>query len=205
MAGGREHGLTMGVSVTPILGRIALVLLLMPVVAACSAGDDEPAPTALPPASSAAAPTPVPGRFTGFTTPCPTGTQVSATDLYVGTVINCSYGDRGGFPRFDSTATITKPLASQGSPEAAGEELFRKSKDSAGSTVEDRSGLGDEAYLLVSNEGNVTSLVIRSANVLIQVGGHVDRDANEAREIAALKALEPRITQLGQELLAQLK
>jgi hypothetical protein len=192
--------------VKPILGRAALAVLLVPVLTACSSGGGDPAPATLPATSRATvAPSPVAGRYTGFTTPCPGGTQVSATDLYVGLVIKCTFGAQTGFPRFTSSATINKPLAAQGSPETAGEELFRKSKASATSATEDRAGLGDEAFLLVSNPGNLTMLVVRSANVVVQVSGHVDRDSNEAKEIAALRALEPRMTELAEALLAQLK
>jgi len=199
VAGGRGYA---------VICRRVLALLLVPALAACSAGRDQPA---APTSSRATVPGPVSGKFTGFVTPCPAGTQTKFTDLYISTVVDCAYGDRTKFPKFTSTATINKPLESQGSPAAAAEALFRGQKAAAqghtaeGVTVEDRPGLGDEAFLLVSYPGNSTVLLVRSANVLIQAGAQVDADGDRAQEVAALKALEPQVTELAEGLLAQLK
>lgn len=198
-----------------IFHRVTLALLLTATVAGCSRSNDPaPAPTT----SVRTLPTPVAGRFTGFANPCPTvrgrvGTQLSSLNLSISLRVECGFGDRGrrSFPKFDSRATINRPTAAQGAPDTVTAEIFGKSKTSDqaetadGTTVEDRSGLGDQAYLLVSNKGNATYLVIRSANVLISVGGHVDRISDEAKEIAELKALEPQLTELAQALLAQLQ
>jgi hypothetical protein len=206
----------MGRSVERILGRSAFALLLIPVMAACSDDRREPAPAPATPSSSADVPSPVAGRFTGFTTPCPTvqgriGTRTASNELYISTIVKCSYGAKGQLPVLESTATINKPLAAQGTPDEAAGRQYEKAKASVqgkvadGITVDDRAGLGDEAYLVISSERDVTFLVVRSANVMIQTIAQVESDGDSEKEIKALKAQEPLITELAKALLAQLK
>jgi hypothetical protein len=162
----------------------------------------------LPTPSSAVAPTSAQGRFTTFKDPCPGGTQQSSVKLSVSTVVNCVYGDRSRFPQLASRITLNTPPASLGTPDAVAENLFRRSRTSDqkdSTTLEDRAGLGDEAYLSINPENRLTWLVVRSANVLIAVGGQVDIDGDETKKIAELKALEPQVTELAKALLAQLK
>ena len=187
--------------------------MLIPALAACSHADPQVVPA--PPSSAVAVPGPVAGRFTDLPPPCPAVRDqpgvLESTDLYISTTIRCSYGGRDTFPSFFSTILINKPLASQGSPDSAAERQFRTSRDLArtnpadGIFVEDRAGLGDESFMEVSYRGNFTRLRIRSANVWIEAGAKVDGDGDRAREIAALRALEPQVTELAEALLAQLK
>lgn len=198
----------MGSYVQRMLSRAAIALLLTSTVAGCSRGHDDWASPPLPTPSTGTLPTPVTGRFTGFTNPCPTGTRTSSSELYISTIVRCSFGDQKKFPAFDSIATIYKPLASQGTPDEAAARLFRDSKDkdegkvAKGIRVEDRAGLGDEAYLQVSHDSHSSWLVVRSANVLISVLGQVDISGDRDKKVAAL---EPRLTELAKALLAQLK
>ena len=196
----------MGSYVQLMLSRVALAVVLASTAAGCSRNHDDPAPT--PTTSVRTLPTPVAGRFTGFANPCPAGTRSSSSELYISTIVRCAFGDQKKFPTFDSITTITKPLASQGTPDEAAARMFRDSRDrdegkvSKGIVVEDRSGLGNEAYLQVDHDRHSSWLVVRSANVLISVLGQVDIYGDRDEKLAAL---EPRLTELAKALLAQLQ
>jgi hypothetical protein len=191
-------------------GRFALTLLLAGALAACHGGDEKPTPGA----ASAAAPA---ARFTGFETPCPTvgdraGSKLdSSLDTPISATVDCSYGDRTKFPHVTSVSAINKAGNPRGAPDQVTAEMFEalrvKAKTNAaeGVSAEARPGLGDEAFLVVSYKDNVTVLVVRSANALIQASLTVDADGDRATELAELRAQEPVVTELAEALLAQLR
>jgi hypothetical protein len=191
-------------------GRLAPALLLVGALAACSGGDEKPAPAA----ASATAPA---AKFTSFGTPCPTigdraGSKLdSSLDTPISSTVDCSYGDRTKFPHVNSVSTINKAGNPKGAPDLVTAEMFEalrtKAKTNAadGVSAEERPGLGDEAFVVVSYRDNVTVMVVRSANALIQASLTVDADGDRARELAALRAQEPVVTDLAKALLAQLR
>ena len=181
-------------------------------MAACSGGGREPAPGPATAASSAPA-----AKFSGFATPCPTvdgrtGSKLpSSLDTPISLTVHCAYGDRTKFPHVHSVSAINKAGNPKGAPDQITEEMFGALRDKArtdaadGVSAAERQGLGDEAFVVVSYKDNITVMVVRSANALIQASLTVDAQGDRAAELAALRAQEPAVTELARALLAQLR
>jgi hypothetical protein len=195
-------------------GGFTLALTLVAALAACSGGGREPTPSAAPAPAASSAPA---ARFSSFATPCPTvgdraGTKLdSSLDTPISSIVECSYGDRAKFPHVNSLSTINKAGNPKGAPDQITQEMFEalrgkaKADAAGGVSAEERPGLGDEAFVVVSYKDNVTVMVVRSANALIQASLTVDADGDRARELAALRAQEPVVTDLAKALLAELR
>lgn len=192
----------------------ALALLLIPLPAACDSGDRAPAPVGAGSASAASAP---PARYSRFATPCPrvgdrAGTPVdSPLDTPISLTAECSYGERSKFPHVNSIATIAKAGNPKGAPDQVTGAMFEALRGKAvpsttdGVSAEERPGLGDEAFLVVSYKDNVTLLVVRSANALIQASATLDAEGDRGTALARLRAQEPVVSELSRALLAELR
>lgn len=170
----------------------ALTAVLAGCASPAARPDDPPAPAKKPGAAV----------FTSFADPCPGSrpavTPQSTLDTSISLITDCAYGDR-----LTTTSTINRPGNPRGNPEAVAAQLYADLHASA--PAQDRPGIGDEAFLVISYDENRTRLVVRSANVLIQVEAGVDGDGGRDRELAALKAKEPQVTALARAMLAELR
>jgi hypothetical protein len=143
--------------------------------------------------------------FTSFAEPCPGAgerpkvTPGSTLDTSISLITDCGYADR-----LTSTSTINRPGNPRGAPDVVTGQLYADLRAEAATKV-DRPGIGDEAFLVISYDENETRLVVRSANVLIQVSAGVDGDGDHDRELAALRAKEPQVTALARAMLAELR
>jgi hypothetical protein len=187
-----------------------VVLVLLGALSGCTPVVGDPAPQAAPavpgPASRSVAP---PAGFTSFATTCPqVGERAGALlepveDTATGTTADCGYGDQAKFPHVTSTSVIDKT----GNTTEMYRSLVSHAKPSTedGITATPVAGLGDEATLVVSYKDNLTLLIVRSGNALIQALARVDAGRDRDRALSDLHAQEPVVTAMAQALLAELR
>ncbi len=196
--------------------RAAAAFGLLLVLAGCNGTDaGGTTPDAAP--TIAASSAPAVQQFTRFATPCPTvgdrpGSPIDEPlDTPISLTADCAYGSTTKFPHVNSVSTINKPGNPKGSPDeiTAGmfEQLRLKASDNSleGISSQERPGLGDDAFLMVNHRDNITLLVVRSGNAVIQASATIDAVADREQALTQLRALEPQVTSVARAVLAELR